>query len=92
MSANHVAARRRIKNGEIDIRIGVSRVEETTKADRFRCFPDLEDAVHIKKVLEEAAMFVPALAGADGAEDGDEGRQLLVDAFEFAAEEGTSRI
>ena len=67
-------------------------MEEITTADRFRCFPDLEDAVHVKKVLEETAMFVPALAGANRAEAGDEGRQLLVDAFEFAAEEGTSRI
>lgn len=43
-------------------------------------------------MIEEAAVLVPALAGADGAEDGDEGRELLVDGFELTAEEGTGGV
>lgn len=57
----------RIEDGEINIGIGVSGVEESAEANGFLCFPELENSVDVDEVVEEAAVLVPALAGADGA-------------------------
>jgi hypothetical protein len=78
VSSDSFAAGGRIENGEIDIGVGVSRVEETKQANSLLCFPEFVNSVHIDEVIEEAAMLVPALAGADGAQDGDERREFGV--------------
>lgn len=92
MATNNIAASGRIEDGEIDVGIGVSRVEEAAQTNRLWRFPDLENSVDIDKMIEEGAVLVPALAGADGAEDGDERRKVRVNLFELAAEEGTNRV
>lgn len=89
VAAHGVAAGGRIEDGEVDVGVGISGVEEAAKANRVLGFPELENFVDVDKVVEEAAVFVPALAGADGAEDGDEGGEFWVDGFEFTAEERT---
>lgn len=43
-------------------------------------------------MVEEAAVLVPAFACADGAEDGDERGELVIDGLELAAEEGTGGV
>lgn len=50
-----------IKNGKIDIRVGVGRVKEATKADSIRSTPEFEYTVHVEKVFKEATMLMPAL-------------------------------
>ena len=64
-------------------------MEEATERDGVWSSPEVEDAVDVDEVVEEGAVFVPALAGANGGEEGDEGRELFVDGFELATEEGT---
>lgn len=91
MASNNITASGRIENGEIDIGIGIRRVEETAQTHRLLRFPDFENTVDIDEVIEEGAVLVPALAGADGAEDGDERRKVRVYLFELAAKERTNR-
>lgn len=88
--ADGVAAGGGIEDGEVDVGVGVGGVEEAAEGDGVGGFPELENAVDIEEVVEEAAVLVPALAGTDGAEDGEEGGEVDVDGFELAAEEGTS--
>uniref|UniRef100_A0A2N9IHU0 Kinesin motor domain-containing protein n=1 Tax=Fagus sylvatica TaxID=28930 RepID=A0A2N9IHU0_FAGSY len=52
-------------------RNGVRGVEEATEADGVWCFPNLENPIYVNKVVKEAAMFVPALNGPNGSQDGD---------------------
>jgi hypothetical protein len=47
-------------------------VEEATEADGVWCFPNLENPIYVNKVVKEAAMFVPALNGPNGSQDGDQ--------------------
>ncbi|KAK2966981.1 hypothetical protein RJ640_009665 [Escallonia rubra] len=89
MAPNSVPAGGRVEDGKVDVGVRISGVKEATKADRVLRLPELEDAVDVDEVVEEAAVLVPALACADGSEDGDQGRQALVDGFELSAEEGT---
>jgi hypothetical protein len=72
MGTNDVTTRGRIEYGEVDIGIGVSGVEEATEADGVWCFPNLENPIYVNKVVKEAAMFVPALTGPNGSQDGDQ--------------------
>lgn len=65
-------------------------MEEAAEADGVRRFPEGENAVYVEKMVEEAAMFVPALSGTDALQDGDERREVLVNGLEVPAEEGTS--
>lgn len=88
--ADCVAAGGGIEDGEVDVGVGVGGVEEAAEGDGVGGFPELENAVDIEEVVEEAAVLVPALARTDGAEDGEEGGEVDVDGFELAAEEGTS--
>lgn len=71
VAADSVAAGGRVEDGEVDVGVGVSGVEEAAEGDGIRGFPEFEDAVDVDEVVEEAAVFVPAFAGADGLEDGD---------------------
>lgn len=64
-------------------------MEKATKANRGRGFPEFENLIDIDEVIEKAAMFVPALAGAHRAQDGDKGGEISVDGFELSAEERT---
>lgn len=78
MGTNGFSAGGGIEDGEIDVGIGVSRMEEATKTDGIGSIPELENTVDIEEVLEEATVLVPTLAGADRTEDGDERREILV--------------
>lgn len=49
-------------------------MEEAAEGDGARGFPEVEDAVDVEEVLEEAAVLVPALAGAGGLQDCDQRR------------------
>ena len=89
MGTHSVTASRGIEDGEIDIGIGVGRVEKATKANRVRGFPEFENLIDIDEVIEKAAVFVPALAGAYRTQDGDKGRKISVDRFELSPEERT---
>lgn len=40
-------------------------MEKTTETYRVLGFPELEDFVYVDKVVEKAAVLVPAFAGAD---------------------------
>lgn len=80
-----------IENGEIDVGVGVGRVEEGAEADGFLGLPELVNPVHVHQMVQEAAMLVPALAGPHRPEKRYEGRQLWVDGFKLTPEEGTSR-
>ena len=53
-------------------RNGVRGVEEATEVDGVWCFPNLENPIYVNKVVKEAAMFVPALNGPNGSQDGDQ--------------------
>lgn len=90
MAANDVAAGGGVEDGEVDVGVGVGGVEEATKRDGERGVPEVEDAEDVDEVLKEGAVFVPTLAGADGAEDGDEGREVGVDGGEVIAKERAS--
>ena len=92
VSANDVAAGGRVEDGEVDVGVGVGGVEEAAEADGVGGPPELEDAVDVGEVVEEAAVLVPALAGAHGAEDGNEGREVAVDGVELVPEEGASGV
>lgn len=92
MRANGFTAGGGIEDGEVNVGIGVSRVEETAEGHRIWGFPEMEDAEDVDEVLEESAVFVPALAGADRAKDGDKRRQVGINSVELIAEEGTSRV
>lgn len=81
-----------VENGEVDIGIGIGGVEEAAEADGVGSFPDLENAVDVVEVVQEAAVLVPALPGADGAQDGKQRRQAGVDGFQVAAEEGAGAV
>lgn len=65
VSPNDFSARVRVEDGEVDVRVRVRGVEQSAKTDRVRGFPYLKDAVDVNKVVEEAAVFVLALASAD---------------------------
>lgn len=58
-----------VEDGEVDVGVGVGGVEEAAEGEGFGGGPEGEDAVDVGEVVEEAAVLVPALAGADGAED-----------------------
>lgn len=90
VSTNNFTTGRRVKDGEVNVRIGVSGVEKAAEADRVRCFPELENTEYVDEVVEEASVFVPTLACTDRAENGDKGREVVVDGLELATEEGTS--
>lgn len=92
VAANDVAAGGRVEDGEVDVGVGVGGVEEAAEADGVGDPPELEDAVDVGEVVEEAAVLVPALAGADRAEHGNEGREVAVDGVELAPEEGASGV
>ena len=47
-------------------------MEEATEADGVWCFPNLENLIYVNKVVKEATMFVPALNGPNGSQDGDQ--------------------
>lgn len=61
ISSNGFTASGGIKDGEIDIGVGVSGVKEATKADSIRGTPDFENTVNVNEVFKEAAMLMPAL-------------------------------
>lgn len=65
MGANDFAACGRIKDGKIDIGIGISGVKEAAEADRVRGLPYLENAVDVNQVFEKGAVLVPALASSN---------------------------
>lgn len=90
VGADDVAAGGGIEDGEVDVGVGVGRVEEAAEGDGGRGLPQVEDAVDVDEVVEEGAVLVPALAGADGAEDGHQRREVGVDSVELVPEEGTS--
>lgn len=87
VAADGVAAGGGVEDGEVDIGVGVGGVEEAAEGDGVGGVPELEDAVDVDEVVEEAAVLVPALSGADGAEDGDKGGEVGVDGLELSAEE-----
>ena len=88
VASDFVAAGGGVEDGEVDVRIGIGGVEEATEGDRIGGFPYLEDAVDVEEVIQEAAVLVPALSGADGAKHGHEGGEFGVDHFKLASEEG----
>lgn len=92
VGANRVAAGGRIEDGEIDVGVGVGGVEKAAEADGLGGIPELEDAVDVEKVIEEAAVLMPALSGTDRAEDGDEAGEVDVYGLELAAEEGPGGV
>lgn len=65
VATDGVAAGGGVKDGEIDIGIGVGGVKEAAESDGVGGLPELEDAVDVDEVVEEASVLVPALAGAD---------------------------
>lgn len=90
VGANSVAADGRgWEYGEIDVGIGVGRVEEAAEADGVGGLPHLEYAVDAEEVVEEATVLVPALAGTRRAKHRHKAWQVLVNGFELAAQEGT---
>lgn len=76
-----------VEDGEVDVGVGVGGVEEAAEGDGGRGVPEGQDAVDVEEVVEEGAVLVPALVGADGAEEGDEGGKVRVDGREVAGEE-----
>ena len=84
---NDVAVDGRVEDGEVDVGVRVSGVEEVTEADGVGCSPKHEDVVDIGKVVEEAIMLVPALAGTHEVAEGEKGREVVVDGVEFVSEE-----
>ncbi|KAK3003488.1 hypothetical protein RJ639_018819 [Escallonia herrerae] len=77
MAPNSVPAGGRVEDGKVNVGVRISGVKEATKADRVLRLPELEDAVGVDEVVEEAAVLVPALACADGSEEGDQvGRRI----------------
>lgn len=85
--ADFVAAGGGIKDGEVNVGVGVGGVEETAERDGGRRFPEGEDAMDVEEVVEEGAVLVPALAGVDGTEERDEGGEGGVDEGDVAGEE-----
>ena len=90
MATNDVTARIGIKDSKIDIRIGISRMEEAAKTDRIRGLPNLENAIDVNQVIKKAAVLVPTLAGANGTQDGNQRREIGVDVLELSAKERAS--
>lgn len=90
MFANHFAAGGRVEDGEVDVGVGVRGVEEAAEGDGSRGLPEAENTIHVEKVVEEAAVLVPALAGTNTLQDPDKAWQILVDGLELAEKEGTS--
>lgn len=61
ISSDSFTASGGIKDGKIDIGVGVSRVEEATKADSIRGTPEFKDTINVDEMFKEAAMLMPAL-------------------------------
>ena len=82
----------RVKNGQVNIRIGVHGMKEATAGDRIRGTPEFEDAVDIDEVAKEAAVLVPALACTNRTEDGDEAREDWINNLQLRSEERKGSI
>lgn len=81
VGADNVAASGGVEDGEVDVGVGVGGVEEAAETDGVGGVPQLEDAVSVDEVVEEAAVLVPALSGAHRSEHGDKGREFWVHGF-----------
>lgn len=87
ISSDGVTAGGGIKDGEVDIGVGISRVKEAAKADSITNTPEFENTINVNKVIKEASVFMPTLPCAYRAEDSHQGREFGVDVFKLAAEE-----
>ncbi|KAG9441996.1 hypothetical protein H6P81_017850 [Aristolochia fimbriata] len=70
-----------VEDGEVDVGVGVGGVEEAAEGDGVGGAPQLEDTVDAKEVVEEAAVLVGALSGAQRTEDSNQGRETRVRLF-----------
>ncbi|URD73978.1 hypothetical protein MUK42_09799 [Musa troglodytarum] len=86
-AADAVSAGAGVEDGEVDVGVGVGGVVEAAAGDGIGGAPQLEDAVDVGEVGEEAAVLVIALASAGGTEDGDEGGQIGIYLVQLLSEE-----
>lgn len=67
-------------------------MKETAAGYRVWGSPELEDAVDVDEMAEEAAILVPAFACTDGTEEGNKARKGGIDNVKLRAEEREGNI